>query len=109
MAPPVNDFLKKRIFRPCRKQVTIEIAGLGIKENEYRHGGGLWKMWRVHGSSGSCVRGSFRFSLGILVGTCWIFLKYTLGSKGVDRPWEIQGLFQVLQGDGKDPTTIGAN
>lgn len=48
MAPPVNDFLKKRIFRTRCKEVTIEIAGLGIKENEYRHGGGLWKMWRVH-------------------------------------------------------------
>lgn len=89
MAPPVNDLLKKRIFRPRRKEVTIEIAGLGIKENEYWHGGGLGMMWRVHGSSGSCVRGSLRFSLGILVGTCWIFLKYTLGSTGVDRPWEI--------------------
>ena len=75
MAPPVYDFLKKRIVRPRRKEVTIEIAGLSIKENKNRHGGGLWKIWRVHVSSGSCVRVSFRLSLSNLVGTCWIFLK----------------------------------
>lgn len=93
MAPPVNNFLKKRIFRPRRKEVTIEIAGLGIKEDEYRHGSRLWRMWRVHGASGSCVRDSFRFSLGILVGTCRIFLKYTLGSTGSDRSWEFESLW----------------
>ncbi len=35
----LEDFLKKRILRTCREQMTIQISGLGIKENEDGHGG----------------------------------------------------------------------
>ncbi len=48
MAPPLNDFLEKGILRPGRKQVTIKVACLGIKENEDRHGGRLRDKWGVH-------------------------------------------------------------
>lgn len=51
MAPPLNDFLQKGILWTSRKEVTIEVAGLGIKENEDGHGSGLWNGWRVHGRS----------------------------------------------------------
>lgn len=49
MAPPLNDFLEKGILRPCRKEVTIEVTCLGIKEDEDGHWGWLWDEWCVHG------------------------------------------------------------
>jgi hypothetical protein len=51
MAPPLNDFLEKGILRPCRKEVTIEVTCLGIKEDEDGHWGWLWDEWCVHGGS----------------------------------------------------------
>ena len=49
MAPPLNGFLEKGIFRPGRKEVPIEVTGLGIKENEDGHWGRLRDEWCVHG------------------------------------------------------------
>jgi len=58
MAPPLNDFLEKGILRPGRKQVTIKVARLGIKENEDGHGGRLRDKWGVHVRLVPCSGGS---------------------------------------------------
>jgi hypothetical protein len=57
MTPPLNDFLQKGILWTSRKEVSIEVACLGIKENEDGHGGGLW-YGCVHGRSVPCSGGS---------------------------------------------------
>jgi len=57
MAPPLNDFLEKGVLRSRRKQVTIKVACLGIKENENGHGGWLRDKWGVHVRSVLCLGG----------------------------------------------------
>jgi hypothetical protein len=47
-APPLNGFLEKGILRPGRKEVPIEVTGLGIKENEDGHWSRLRDEWCVH-------------------------------------------------------------
>ena len=41
LAPPLNDLLEKGVFRPGCKEMTVEVSGLRIKQDEDRHRGGF--------------------------------------------------------------------
>jgi hypothetical protein len=43
LAPPLDDFLEKRVFWASGKEVAIEVSCLRIKQNEYRHGCGFFE------------------------------------------------------------------
>ena len=42
LTPPLNHLLEKRVFRSSSKEVAVEIACLGIKQNKYRHRRVFW-------------------------------------------------------------------
>jgi hypothetical protein len=51
-APPLDDFLEKRVFWASGKEVAIKIACLRIKQNENRHRSRFWERWCVHATFG---------------------------------------------------------
>ncbi len=42
LTPPLNDFLEKGVFWSGRKEVSIEVSSLCVKQDEYRHRRGFW-------------------------------------------------------------------
>ena len=48
LAPPLDDFLEKRVFWTSGKEVAIKVACLRIKQNENWHRRRFWEWRGVH-------------------------------------------------------------
>jgi hypothetical protein len=51
-APPLDDFLEKRVFWASGKKVAIKVACLRIKQDENRHRSRFWERRCVHATFG---------------------------------------------------------